>query len=81
MLSTLAYADEIVSVDEVEDLAGLDKVDVSDREVKMAEMLVESLSAEFDPDKYQDDYRIQVLDLIGGSVRSAGISTLLSLCT
>ena len=31
----------------------------------MAEMLVESLSAKFDPDKYQDDYRIQVLDLIG----------------
>ena len=65
VLSTLAYADEIVPVDEVEDLAGLDTVDVSDREVKMAEMLVESLSAEFAPDKYQDDYRIQVLDLIG----------------
>ncbi len=28
-------------------------------------MLVRSLTAEFDPDKYQDDYRIQVLDLIG----------------
>ena len=48
VLSTLAYADEIVPVDEVEDLAGLDKVDVSDREVKMAEMLVESLTRTFD---------------------------------
>ncbi len=37
---------------------------VADREVKMAEMLVESLTAEFDPDKYTDDYRVQVLDLI-----------------
>jgi non-homologous end joining protein Ku len=46
------------AVDEVEDLAGLDKVDVSDREVKMAEMLVESLTAEFHLDKYHDDYRI-----------------------
>ena len=26
---------------------------------------IRSLTAEFDPDKYQDDYRIQVLDLIG----------------
>jgi DNA end-binding protein Ku len=31
----------------------------------MAEMLVESLTAEFDPDKYTDEYRVQVLDLIG----------------
>ena len=28
-------------------------------------MLVRSLTAEFDPDKYTDDYRVQVLDLIG----------------
>jgi DNA end-binding protein Ku len=30
----------------------------------MAEMLVESLTAEFDPDKYTDEYRLQVMDLI-----------------
>ena len=48
VLSTLAYADEVVPVDEVEELAGLDAVDVSDREVKMAEMLVESLTDTFD---------------------------------
>ena len=30
----------------------------------MAEALVESLSADFDPSKYHDDYREQVLDLI-----------------
>ena len=48
VLSTLAYADEIIPVAEVEDLAGLDMVEVSDREVKMAEMLVESLTDTFD---------------------------------
>ena len=64
-MSTLAYADEVVPVDEVDELAGLGSVDVADREVKMAEMLVESLTAEFDPDKYTDEYRVQVLDLIG----------------
>jgi DNA end-binding protein Ku len=63
-MSTLAYADELVPAAEVEELAGLDAVEVSDREVKMAEMLVESLTAEFDPTKYEDDYRVQVLDLI-----------------
>ena len=64
VMSTLAYADEVVPVEEVEELVGLDAVDVSDREVKMAEMLVESLTAEFDLSKYEDDYRVQVLDLI-----------------
>ena len=64
VMSTLVYADEVVPVGDVEDLAGLDDVDVSDREVKMAEVLVDSLSAPFDPTKYHDDYRVQVLDLI-----------------
>jgi DNA end-binding protein Ku len=63
-MSTLAYADELVPAADVEELAGLDAVEVSDREVKMAEMLVESLTAAFDPTKYEDDYRVQVLDLI-----------------
>jgi DNA end-binding protein Ku len=63
-MSTLAYADEVVPVEEVEDLTGLDRVEVADREVRMAEMLVESLTATFEPEKYQDDYRVQVLDLI-----------------
>ena len=63
-MSTLAYADELVPVTEIDELAGLDAVEVSDREVKMAEMLVESLTATFDPTKYEDDYRVQVLDLI-----------------
>jgi DNA end-binding protein Ku len=64
MMSTLAYADEVVQADSIDELAGLDDVDVSAREVQMAEALVESLSDEFTPDKYHDDYREQVLGLI-----------------
>jgi len=48
IMSTLAYADEVVPVDEVEELATLGDVTVADREVKMAEMLVESLTDTFD---------------------------------
>jgi DNA end-binding protein Ku len=64
MMSTLAYADEVVLPESIDELAGLDDVDVSPREVKMAEALVESLTDEFAPDKYHDDYREQVLGLI-----------------
>ena len=62
-MSALACTDALVSADEIDDLTVLGAVAVSDREVKMAEMLVESFSAEFDPAKYIDEYRVQVLDL------------------
>lgn len=65
VMSTLSYADEVVSPEVIDELAGLDDIDVSPREVKMAEALVDSLTDAFEPAKYHDDYREQVLDLIG----------------
>lgn len=44
---------------------------MSDREATMATMLVESLTAEFEPSKYRDDYREQVLDLIARKAAGA----------
>jgi DNA end-binding protein Ku len=41
MMSTLAYADEVVLADSIDELVGLDAVDVSAREVQMAEALVQ----------------------------------------
>jgi DNA end-binding protein Ku len=64
MMSTMVFADEVVPVASVDELDGLDEVQVSDKEVLMAEALVESLSAAFEPKKYRDNYREQVLDLI-----------------
>jgi DNA end-binding protein Ku len=64
MMSTLAYADEVITPDSIDELAGLDDIEVSPREVQMAEALVESLTDEFHPEKYHDDYREQVLELI-----------------
>ncbi|MGH9132835.1 MAG: Ku protein [Ilumatobacteraceae bacterium] len=64
VMSTLAYADEVTDPATIDELDGLDEVDVSPKEVKMAEALVESLTADFEPEKYHDEYREQVLDLI-----------------
>lgn len=66
VLSTMNYADEVVPVDSLEGLPGdEDREAVSDRELKMAEALVESLTAEeFEPDKFHDTYRERVLALI-----------------
>ena len=64
VMSSLAYADEVVDPLDIEELAALDDVEVSDKEVLMAESLVESLSADFEPEKYHDEYREQVMTLI-----------------
>jgi DNA end-binding protein Ku len=64
VMSTLAYADEVTDPATIEELEGLDEIDVSAKEVKMAEALVDSLTADFEPAKYRDEYREQVLDLI-----------------
>jgi DNA end-binding protein Ku len=64
VMSTLAYADEVVDPAAIDELDGLDEVEVSAKELAMAESLVESLTAAFEPEKYRDEYREQVLDLI-----------------
>jgi DNA end-binding protein Ku len=64
VMSTMVFADEVVPLSAIDELDVLGDVEVSDKEVLMAEALVESLSAEFQPGKYRDNYREQVLDLI-----------------
>jgi DNA end-binding protein Ku len=64
LISTMVYADEVIPAEEVGDLDGVDGVDVSDRELTMARQLVDSLSTDFDPARYRDDYRDKVLELI-----------------
>jgi DNA end-binding protein Ku len=64
VLSTMVYADEVAPADSVSELSSLDDVTVSDRELAMAEQLIESLSAPFEPERYRDTYRDRVLELI-----------------
>lgn len=64
LMSTMVFADEVVPVGSIDELQTVHDVDVSDKEVRMAEALVASLSAEFEPSKFRDEYREQVLDLI-----------------
>ena len=60
MLSTMLFADEIVPRAAVEELAE-EPAEVSDKELAIAEQLVDSLSAEWDPERYTDTYRERVL--------------------
>ena len=65
VLSTMLYADEVVPVESLDGLPDQDGVEVSERELQMAEALIESLSADtFEPGKFHDTYRERVLELI-----------------
>jgi DNA end-binding protein Ku len=63
-LSTMLFGDEVLSPDRLDELDGLDEAEATKRELTMAQQLIESLSADFDPSKFKDDYRERVLDLI-----------------
>ena len=49
LLSTMVYADEVNDAETINELDGLEGVEVSDREVGMAEQLIESLSGRSSP--------------------------------
>jgi DNA end-binding protein Ku len=70
VLETMYYADEVRRPSEVldEDAA---KADVRKAEVEMAKSLVENLSAEFHPERYDDTYRSELLDLIRSKAEGA----------
>jgi len=62
-LETMRYADEVLPASDV--VAPLDAESApSDRELAMAEQLVTALAADFDPTKYRDEYREELLALI-----------------
>jgi DNA end-binding protein Ku len=63
VMSTLNFPDEVVPAEELDGLPGPAQ-DVSERELKMASQLIESLTTDFEPDQYHDDYREKVLELI-----------------
>ena len=62
-MATMLFADEVVPRDQLDGLPDGD-AEASAREVKMARQLIDSLSTDFDPSKYHDEYRERVLDLV-----------------
>jgi DNA end-binding protein Ku len=63
VLSTMLFADEVVQTADL-DVQTTRDTKPSEREVTMARQLVSSLSADWDPAKYTDDYREKVLAMI-----------------
>lgn len=72
-MTTLNYHDEIVDVASLEGVPRETKVAPKERE--MAEKLIDALTTSFDPEKYTDEYREQVLALIEAKAEGKTVVT------
>jgi DNA end-binding protein Ku len=63
-ISTMLFSDEVVEPDKIDELSAAADVEATKRELDIAKQLVESLAGPFDPSKYHDTYREEVIDLI-----------------
>ncbi|GIP39991.1 non-homologous end joining protein Ku [Paenibacillus sp. J31TS4] len=61
-METIFYPDEIRSVKQVPNLP--ENVQVNDKELTMAKMLIDQLSGPFEPEKYTDEYRAALMEAI-----------------
>jgi DNA end-binding protein Ku len=63
-MSTMLFADEVVDPEKVDELAAARDVDTTKRELDIAKQLIDSLAGPFEPERYHDEYRDQVLNLV-----------------
>jgi DNA end-binding protein Ku len=76
VLQTMMWPDEIRQPD----FGSVDTSDAKPAEVKMANMLVETLAGDFEPDEFEDDYRTAIEEMVrakieGGEVKRTPQST------
>ncbi|HWM62442.1 MAG TPA: Ku protein [Solirubrobacterales bacterium] len=63
-LTTMRFADEVVPPSDLDDVLPDKEPKVAKQEVEMAEKLIDSLTRDFDPSAYRDEYREQLLEMI-----------------
>jgi DNA end-binding protein Ku len=62
-VETMRYADEVIPVETLDGLPG-EEVSPNEKELEMARQLIEALAGDFEPEKFHDQYREQVNELI-----------------
>jgi DNA end-binding protein Ku len=63
-MATMVFPDEVIDADTIDEITAVEDIEINDRELAIAGQLVESLAADFDPEKYRDTYREEVLALV-----------------
>jgi len=64
-LSTMRFHDEVMAPSDIDEIpTGRSAPRAQPAEVKMASQIIDSMSREWDPKRYEDTYRVQVLDFL-----------------
>jgi DNA end-binding protein Ku len=74
VLSTMHHADEVLDPAELDVAGALADVEVRDREVEMAERLIDSLLTGFDPACYPDEHRARVEEYLEAKARGQDVA-------
>ena len=69
-LHTMYYSNEIRAAEPV----NIDKVELKDQEKKLANQLIESLAASFEPQKYHDEYQDNVRAMISAKLKGQEVT-------
>jgi DNA end-binding protein Ku len=73
VLESMRYADEVIpTTGDVE--RAIRELKVDERQVKMAEQLIETLAGKFEPERYKDEYRACVMEMIERKARGQKVS-------
>ena len=73
IMETIFYPDEIRSPASLS--SGITKDKLHDNEIKMAVSLIENLSTDFEPSKYEDEYRKALWELIEAKIAGKEVTT------
>src|SRR3954470_21525871 len=63
-METMLFSDEVIPSDGIEDIPADGEAKTSARELEMAKQLIDSLTSDFEPGKYRDEYRDRVLEMM-----------------
>lgn len=70
VMEMLRFSHEVLSVDEVDYLKGTTKPKFNPKELKMAEELIEGMTAKWDPEQYKDTYNDDLMKVINFKISS-----------
>ncbi|OIJ12746.1 Ku protein [Anaerobacillus arseniciselenatis] len=73
VLETIYFPDEVRNVDQVPGVP--ENVELNKKEMETAVQLIEQLTTTFEPEKYTDDYRTALMDLIQAKISGNEVQT------
>jgi DNA end-binding protein Ku len=73
-MATMLFADEVLAQDRLDEVAEAAQVKTTKRELDIAKQLIDSLAGSFEPERFRDTYREQVLELIERKAQGKAIA-------